>query len=240
MLAGQAARGGLALVIGAGGAIGAALVAGLQADTTYTRVMGLGRDSDLPVDYFNESSIAAAAQGVASVCTEAQLELRLLIVASGFLHGVQGEPERSWSHLDAGYLSHVFTVNALGPALVIKHFFPLLPRQGRCVAGFLSAKVGSIGDNALGGWYGYRASKAALNQLVKTASVELSRRNKAAVCVALHPGTVATPLSQPFAKTGLTVRPPGVAAADLLKVLNAVGSADSGHLIDYRGHTLPW
>ena len=240
MSGGQAARGGLAVVIGAGGAIGAALVAGLQTDTAYTRVMGLGRQSDLPVDYFNESSIAAAALSVASVCTEAQLELRLLIVASGFLHGVQGEPERSWSHLDAGYLNHVFAVNALGPALVIKHFFPLLPRNGRCVAGFLSAKVGSIGDNALGGWYGYRASKAALNQLVKTASVELGRRNKDAVCVALHPGTVATPLSQPFAKTGLTVRPPDVAAEDLLKVLSAVGSADSGHLIDYRGHTLPW
>ena len=202
--------------------------------------MGLGRQSDPPIDYFNESSIAAAAQSVASECAQANVELRLLIVATGFLHGEQGEPERSWSHLDARYLSHVFTINALGPALVIKHFFPLLPKRGRCVAGFISAKVGSIGDNSLGGWYGYRASKAALNQFVKTAAVELGRRNKEAVCVALHPGTVATALSQPFAKIGLTVRPPAEAAKDLLDVLGAAGSADTGHLMDYRGQKLPW
>ena len=240
MVADQPTPEGLAVVIGAGGGIGAALAAELRAGNAYARVMGLSRQSDLPIDYFDEPSITAAAQGVARVCDDANLELRLLIVASGFLHGEQGEPERSWSQLDAKYLSHVFTVNALGPALVIKHFFPLLPKRGRCVAGFISAKVGSIGDNALGGWYGYRASKAALNQLVKTAAVELSRRNKAAVCVALHPGTVATALSQPFAKTGLKVRSPDEAARDLLQVLGTVDSVDTGHLIDYQGQKLPW
>jgi NAD(P)-dependent dehydrogenase (short-subunit alcohol dehydrogenase family) len=134
----------------------------------------------------------------------------------------------------------VFRINTIGPALVMKHFLPLLPKQGRCVAGFVSAKVGSIGDNALGGWYGYRASKAALNQLVKTASIELARRNAQAICVALHPGTVDTTLSQPFAKTGLTVRPAAEAANDLLAVLAGLLPAQSGTLVDYRGQTLPW
>jgi NAD(P)-dependent dehydrogenase (short-subunit alcohol dehydrogenase family) len=122
----------------------------------------------------------------------------------------------------------------------MKHFLPLLPKTGRCVAGFMSAKVGSISDNALGGWYGYRASKAALNQLVKTASIELSRRNKDSICVSLHPGTVATALSAPFAKTGLNVRPASAAAADALAVLAGLQSADTGCLIDYTGQVLPF
>ena len=169
-----------------------------------------------------------------------RLALRLLLVASGFLHGQAGQPERSWSHLDADYLQHVFLVNTLGPALLIKHLFPLLPKRGPCVAAFVSARVGSIADNALGGWYGYRASKAALNQLVKTASIELTRRNPDSVCVALHPGTVDTALSQPFAKTGLKVRPPEQAAGELLGVIAGLRPASTGALIDYQGQTLPF
>jgi len=231
---------GLAVVVGAGGGLGAALLARLQQQGHYARVLGLGRAGEIRIDYADEASIAAAAQAVAKRCAESGQALRLLLVATGFLHGAQGQPERGWRHLDAGYLQQVFLVNTLGPALLIKHFFPLLPRQGRCVAGFVSAKVGSIGDNALGGWYGYRASKAALNQLVKTAAIELTRSNRDGLCVALHPGTVDTPLSQPFAKTGLTVRPPQEAARDLLAVLADLGPADSGALVDYRGQTLPF
>lgn len=236
----QATPGSLAVVVGAGGGIGAALVAQLQTTMTYTRVTGLSRQSDLPLDYLNESSIASAAQGIASVCAAEKLELRLLIVATGFLHGQAGQPERSWTNLEAGYLEHAFKINTFGPALVMKHFFPLLPKQGRCIAGFLSARVGSIEDNALGGWYGYRASKAALNQLVKTASIELTRRNRQSICVALHPGTVSTALSEPFAKTGLKVRPASEAASDLLTVLQALVPQDTGCLIDYQGLKLPF
>ncbi len=228
----------LAIVVGAGGGLGAALLAQLQADGSYARVVALGRSSDLHIDYADEASIAAAAQAVAGICEQSGLELRLLLVASGFLHGEAGQPERSWSHLEMAYLQQVFLVNTLGPALLIKHFFPLLPKRGRCVAGFVSARVGSIGDNALGGWYGYRASKAALNQLVKTASIELKRRNPDSVCVALHPGTVDTALSQPFAKTGLKVRLPQQAAAELLGVITSVQPADTGALMDYQGQTL--
>ena len=233
------ASAGLAAVIGAGGGLGAALLARLQ-QGSYARVRGLGRHAELRIDYLDESSIAAAAQAVAALCRQASLELRLLVVATGFLHGEPGQPERSWDNLDAAYLTHVFAINTLGPALVMKHFLPLLPRQGRCVAGFVSARVGSIGDNALGGWYGYRASKAALNQLVKTASIELTRRNRQSICVALHPGTVDTALSQPFSKTGLKVRPAQEAADDLLAVLGGLVPADTGCLVDYRSQKLPF
>jgi NAD(P)-dependent dehydrogenase (short-subunit alcohol dehydrogenase family) len=233
------ARPSLALVIGAGGGLGAALVQQLPTDGQHV-VLALGRNTQPAIDYTDEASLQTAAEWVAEQCAAQQADLRLLVVASGFLHGEQGQPERSWSHLDADYLAHVFRINTIGPALVMKYFLPLLPKQGRCVAGFVSAKVGSIGDNALGGWYGYRASKAALNQLVKTASIELSRRNSNAICVALHPGTVDTALSQPFAKTGLKVRPAVEAADDLLAVLAGLTPAQTGGLVDYRGQMLPW
>lgn len=230
----------LALVIGSGGGLGAALLSQLENDTNHAQAIGLSRSTEVSVNYLDESSIAKAAQSIASLCATSNLQLRLLIVATGFLHGDVGQPERSFTNLDAAYLDHVFKINTLGPALVMKHFLPLLPKTGRCVAGFVSAKVGSIGDNALGGWYGYRASKAALNQLVKTASIELTRRNKDSICVSLHPGTVATALSEPFAKTGLNVRPASEAAADLLTVLGGLNLADTGCLIDYQGQKLPF
>lgn len=243
---------GLALVIGAGGGLGAALVSGLRQLATpgyaAPAVLALGRRTTPALDYTDEATLARAAQWVAEAIDTQQMPLRTLIVASGFLHGAvpgpagerPAQPERSWSQLDPAWLAHCFAVNAIGPALVVKHFFPLLARTGPCVAGFLSAKVGSIGDNALGGWYGYRASKAALNQIVRTASIELARRNRQAVCVALHPGTVDTALSQPFAKAGLTVRSPAVAAGELLTVLAGLTPAQSGGFFDYRGQPLPW
>jgi len=230
----------LAVVIGSGGGLGAELLSQLESDASYSQAIGLSRSTEVSVDYLDESSIAKAAESIATLCATSGRELRLLVVATGFLHGDTGQPERSFTQLDAAYLSHVFQVNTLGPALVMKHFLPLLPKTGRCTAGFISARVGSIGDNALGGWYGYRASKAALNQLVKTAAIELARRNKHSICVSLHPGTVATALSEPFAKTGLNVRPASEAAADLLGVLAGLNPADTGCLIDYQGQKLPF
>jgi NAD(P)-dependent dehydrogenase (short-subunit alcohol dehydrogenase family) len=163
-----------------------------------------------------------------------------VVDATGFLHGDGLAPERSWRELDPAHMAMAFAVNATGPALLMKHFLPLLPRDGKAVFATLSARVGSIGDNRLGGWYSYRASKAALNQLVRTAAVELGRRRPAAVCVALHPGTVDTGLSAPFAKAGLEVRPAGQAAERLLRVIDRLAAEDSGGFFDHRGARLPW
>jgi NAD(P)-dependent dehydrogenase (short-subunit alcohol dehydrogenase family) len=234
---------GMSVVLGGSGGIGAALVNALQSRGQTVSV--LGRRSTPPLDYLDEGTVAAAAQWLQHHLTSNGQHLSQLIVATGFLHGVtasgrDAQPERSWQHLDADALTHSFRINAVGPALVMRHFLPLLPRQGRCVVAFLSARVGSIGDNALGGWYSYRASKAALNQLVRTAAIELARRNKEALCIALHPGTVDTGLSQPFAKTGLQVRPVEVAADELLSVLDGLHAGSSGGFFDHKGLPVPW
>ena len=223
----------VSLVVGATGGIGAALADALNArgDT----VLRLGRHTDPALDLLSEPSIAAAAAWAAS-----QGELRLVLDATGFLHDQHFRPERSWRELDPVHMAHSFAVNAIGPALLMKHLCPRMPRTGRAVFATLSARVGSIGDNRLGGWYSYRASKAALNQLVHTAAIELRRHNRDAVCVALHPGTVATPLSDPFAKGGLDARPPAEAAADLLAVIDALTPADTGGFRDHHGAVIEW
>jgi NAD(P)-dependent dehydrogenase (short-subunit alcohol dehydrogenase family) len=227
-----------ALVIGSSGAIGSALLAGLQAQGQGHAALGLSRSSSPALDLLDEASMANAAQWVRAQCAESPL--RTLIVATGSLHSAHGMPEKSLSQLSADYLQHQFAVNAVGPMLLMKHFLPLMPTQAEVRAVFISAKVGSIGDNALGGWYGYRAAKAALNQAVKTASIELARRNKSSICIALHPGTVQSRLSEPFHKTGLNVRPPEAAAQQLLSVIASLTPERSGQLIAHDGSTLPW
>jgi NAD(P)-dependent dehydrogenase (short-subunit alcohol dehydrogenase family) len=229
-------RGGLAIVVGSTGGIGAALVARLRADPAFARVIGFARATDPPLDLADESTIERAARTI----DDAGLDLRLVLVATGYLHGAPGRPEKSWRDLDGRHLAHAFAVNALGPALVMKHLLPRLAPAGKAVFAVLSAKVGSIGDNRLGGWYGYRASKAALNQFVRTAAVELKRSRPEAACVALHPGTVDTTLSRPFGKSGLDVRSPDDAAARLLDVVRRIGPEASGGFLDYRGDPLPW
>jgi NAD(P)-dependent dehydrogenase (short-subunit alcohol dehydrogenase family) len=220
-----------AIVIGASGGIGGALLAALGPDA-----LGFSRTGSPPLNLLDESSIAAAAAHVQAL----GMTPRRIIDATGFLHGGGFMPEKTFAALDPEHLRLSFALNAIGPALLMKHFLPLLPRDGKAVFATLSAKVGSIGDNAAGGWYGYRAAKAALNQLVHTAAIELRLKRPQAVCVALHPGTVATPLSAPFAKTGLNVRPPAQAAAELLAVLERLTPADSGGFFSYDGSRLPW
>ena len=223
----------LAVVIGAGGGIGAALAAALEAQGR--TVLRLGRATTPALDLLDEPSIAAAAAHAATLGPPA-----LVIDATGFLHGPGIAPEKSWRELDPAALAHAFALNAIGPALLMKHFLPLLPRSGPAVFATLSARVGSITDNRLGGWYAYRASKAALNQLVRTAAIELRRRAPHAICVALHPGTVETKLSAPFARTGLEVRPPAQAAAELLAVIAGLTPADSGGFLDHKAVPIPW
>ena len=207
----------------------------LAQDAAYDVVIGLSRSSTPMLDLTSEASINAAAAFI-----NAQGTPRLIIDATGVLQSETIKPEKSWRELDAAQMAEAFAINAIGPALIMKHFLPLLPREGRAVFATLSARVGSIGDNRLGGWYSYRASKAALNQLVRTAAIELSRRAPNAICVALHPGTVDTGLSASFAKTGLDVQTPELAATRLLEVIDQFTPVDSGGFFDYKGETIVW
>ena len=229
------------LILGGSGGLGKALQKRLSKHSTQ-QVLSLGRtvteDGHPSFEYEDEASLASVAVWVQERCLSAPLTT--VIVATGILNSETGSPERSWAQLDSRYLQEVMLVNAIGPALALKHFASLLAKDQQTTWAMISAKVGSIGDNALGGWYGYRASKAALNQIVKTASIEMTRRNKLSVCVALHPGTVATKLSEPFSKAGLNVRSPDTAAEEIAKVIEALQPADTGSFVDYLGNKLPW
>jgi len=228
--------GGLALVVGASGGIGGALVRAFEASGRFEAVQALSRSTAPALDLLEERTIQACAEALQM----SGLPVRLIVDATGFLHNNTWNPEKSWQQLDPAHMAHSFAVNAIGPALLMKHLLPLLPREGKSVFATLSAKVGSIGDNRLGGWYSYRASKAALNQLVHTAAIELRRRHPLALCVAIHPGTVDTGLSSPFAKSGLDVRTPDEAARRLMAVLDALQQEDSGGFFNHDGTVLPW
>ncbi len=194
----------------------------------------------VPMDISDESSIIEGAEVIKSH-TE---ELDLILNVTGILHdGSTGlSPEKRLEDLEQANLLQSFTVNAIGPMLVLRHLFELLPRQRRSVVASLSARVGSIGDNRLGGWYGYRASKAALNQGMHTASIELARKWKQAVCVVVHPGTVDTQLSKPFQGNVPEHKLFDVArAADqLLGVLDGLGPEQTGQFFDWAGKTIEW
>lgn len=231
-----------ALVIGAGGAVGGALVEVLAADAGVARVVACARSArrydgakieGRPMDILDEASIVAALEGVG--------EIDLAIVATGLLHEPGGlSPEKTWRALDRALLLRSFAVNAVGPALVAKHVLPLLPRQGKAVFAALSARVGSISDNRLGGWYGYRASKAALNQLIRTLAIELARQRQEAICVGLHPGTVDSGLSRPF-QSGVgegRLFAPEFAAERLLAVIDGLDVVASGHLVAWDGQII--
>lgn len=228
-------RAGVAVVFGAGGGIGSALVAALSSSNSFRQVVGLRRKSSPPIDLEDEASLERAATLAADLG-----DLRLVINATGFLHDDRQGPEKSWHQLDAGNLARSFALNAIGPALIMKHVLPRLPRSGKAVFATLSARVGSIGDNRLGGWYSYRASKAALNQLVRTAALELARRSPEGICVALHPGTVATSLSTPFAAKGVDIHTPAEASRHLLTVVDKLSVEANGGFFDWRGEPVPW
>jgi len=225
-----------AVVIGAGGGLGAAIADRLESGGEYAAVLRLGRRTQPALDVTSETDWIAAARHVEA----SGLAPRLVLVATGFLHDERFRPEKALRELDPAQLAQSFAVNAIGPALAMKHLLPLLPREGRSVFAALSAKVGSIGDNRLGGWFAYRAAKAALNQLVHTAALELRRTRPDAICIVLHPGTVDTPLSRPFARAGLNVRAPDAAAREILGALATLGVSASGGFYDYAGREIVW
>lgn len=215
-----------AVVIGASGGIGAALANALAEEDA--DVVRLSRPD---LDLTDEATIAAAAARVGTP--------ELVIVATGMLHRDGCGPEKSIRELDPAWLAEQYAVNAIGPAIVAKHFLPIMPRTGRSVFAVLSARVGSIGDNRLGGWYGYRAAKAALNQLVRTLSIEDKRRNDRGIVVALHPGTVDTRLSKPFQQSGRDLFRPDRAAVQLLDVIDGLKPTDSGRHFAWDGAEIP-
>lgn len=217
-----------ALVLGASGGIGAALAAGLEASgATVTRLSRAeGLDYDDPA---RAEATLAALDG----------PFQTILIATGALEPDGHAPEKALRQLDAAALARHFAVNTIGPALVLKHAPRLLPRDERAVLAALSARVGSIGDNQLGGWHSYRAAKAALNQLVHGAAIELERSHRAAICVALHPGTVATRLTETHGK-GHARTPPDEAAANLLRVLAQLTASESGGFFDWQGKPVPW
>jgi len=221
----------VAVVIGASGGIGAALADAFEASGR--PVMRVGRTTTPGLNLLDEASIAAAAAAIGP-------ELHLVIDATGFLHDQRFQPEKSLRQIDAAHLAYSFAINATGPALLMKHFLPRLARNERAVFATLSARVGSISDNRLGGWYSYRAAKAALNQLMHTAAIELARTHKLAICVALHPGTVDTGLSGPFAKAGLDIQTPAQAAGRLVAVLDSLTPQQTGLLLDHMGVVVPF
>lgn len=221
-----------ALVLGATGGLGAALVRALEADPACERVLAVSRRED-GVDLTDEASLERLAARLEGV------ELDLLLVATGVLTVEGHPPERALRELDPAVMARGFAVNAIGPALALKHLTPLLPRRRRSAVGVLSARLASIGDNGLGGWTTYRASKAALNQVVRNAALELSRSRPHAVVAALHPGTIETDLTRPYARGRYTATA-DESARQLLGVLDGLTPDDTGCFRDYAGAPIPW
>ncbi len=234
---------GCAVVVGASGGLGGALLEALLAGGSLVHALARHPPAARPglvpgsLDITDEASIAASFAALPDTGA-----LRLVIVATGLLHDAELQPEKSLRALDGARLVRSFAVNAIGPALVVKHALPLLPREARSVIAVLSARVGSIGDNRLGGWYGYRAAKAALNQLVRTAAIEARRTRPQAILVALHPGTVATSLSSPFrgAVAGERLFTPAVAAGHLLDVIAGLEPEHSGGFFAWDESPIPF
>lgn len=235
--------GAAAAVIGASGGIGGAFVRLLDGAPGIDRVHAFSRGG-APVggtahpgrlDLEDEASIAAAAAGIEEGA------LRLVIVASGLLHDGAMMPEKTWRDVSPDAFARSFAINATGPALAAKHFLPRMPRRGPAVYAVLSARVGSISDNAAGGWYAYRAAKAAVNQVIRCLAIEEARRRRELVIVGLQPGTVRTALSAPFrgAVPAERLMDPDVSAAHLLDVLAGLQPGQSGRLFDWSGAEFP-
>lgn len=235
-----------AVVFGASGGLGSAFVSALCTDGRCAQVYAgsrrespaaAGKLSHFHFDLEDESSIAAAVDGCARGGP-----LHLVVVATGMLHADGIMPEKTWASLNAVAFQHAFAINTIGPALIGKHILRYLATEGKSVFAALSARVGSIADNRLGGWHAYRASKAALNMVLRTFAIELALRNKVALCVGLHPGTVNTGLSQPFlgGSNSRQVFSPELSVTRLLHVIEQLSPTQSGRLFAWDGAEIPF
>lgn len=236
-----------AVIVGASGGIGRAFITALAADERVGQVFALSRSpidagmspvTPLPFNIADEASVA----GAAAHCAK-HGPIDLVIVATGILHkGKELQPEKRMQDLDAAVMEEVFRINTIGPAIVAKHFLPLMRRDRKSAFAAISARVGSIGDNRLGGWASYRASKAALNMLIRTLSIEHARSHPEGVVVALHPGTTDTALSKPFQRNVPEGKlfSPAFSAAKLLHVIDALTSADTGGFFAWNGDPIEY
>ena len=220
-----------AVVLGASGAIGGAFVAALQADPRCAEVLAVSRQSHPGWDITDEASSAALVQSIAG-------PLHLVVDATGALTIADVGPEKRLADVSAERLLRSWQLNAMGPALLLKHLAPQLALHERAIWAKLSARVGSIEDNHKGGWYAYRSAKAALNQLLQTSAIELARQRPGLVVAALQPGTVASTLSQPF--VGDQAMAPQDSATRLLQVLDQLPATGRAHFVDHAGQVLPW
>jgi len=223
-----------AVVLGASGALGAAFVELLRADPRFFQVLALSRSSTPAFDLELETSIQQCAKEVGKGGA-----LHWLIDATGALEIDGVGPEKRLDAISAPGLMRALQINAIGPALLMKHFIPLLAPDVPTVYATLSARVGSIEDNRKGGWYGYRAAKAARNMLLQSAAIEVGRRRPLTVFAALQPGTVRSKLSRPFVAPGDAMAPEA-SAAQLLQVLQKLRPTGRAQFVDYRGAAIPW
>ena len=234
------------IVIGATGGIGKALINTLNASTQVAHIFALSREAaqvsspkihNMAFDFTDEAHIAKIAQDLKS-----KGPFDLVILATGFLHGPNISPEKSLKTMTTQGFETNFAINIIGPALTAKYFLPLMRKDQKSVFAALSARVGSISDNRIGGWYAYRASKAALNMVIKTLAIEHGRRFKDCIIMGLHPGTVDTALSKPFQGNV----PEGKlfttkdSAQKLLSVIDGAAMTESGYLLDWAGAKIPF
>lgn len=223
-----------ALVIGASGAIGDAFVSALRQDPRCAHVETVSRSDGGGFDLLDTAGLAAQASACASGGP-----YRLVVDATGALTIDGVGPEKSLAAVRPEVLAKSMALNAIGPLMVLRHFAPLL-LPGHSIYAKLSARVGSIGDNRKGGWYSYRASKAALNMLLQTAAIELQRKQPELRVVALQPGTVRSNLSKPFSAGVPKLLEPAESAAGMLAALRGASSRQGAYFVDYQGKDIPW
>ena len=223
-----------ALVVGSGGAIGDAFAQAFYADARCAHVELVARGSHSGFDLRDPESICAQA-----TLSSGKGPYHIIVDATGAIAINGVGPEKALSSLNADHLMQAFLINAIGPALVLRHFSPLLAK-GASVYAKLSARVGSITDNKKGGWYGYRSSKAALNMILQSAAIELQRKNPDLRVVALQPGTVKSKLSQPFTSTYSQILEPAQSVSGMLDVLTALQAKSGAYFLDYKGLEIPW
>ena len=223
----------VALVFGVSGGIGSSIYSLLKRKDF--KVYGFSRTTDQNSNIISEKYL----KDLSHKFIEQNIKVKIFINAIGFLHDNYYSPEKKLQDINLEYMKKCFEINTIPTALMVKYFCPLMIKEEKSIFASISAKVGSISDNYLGGWYSYRASKAALNQIIKTSSIEQKRLNKNLIMISVHPGTVNTKLSRPFIG-GKKVQTPSEAATKIINLLEKLTLEDNGLFFDYNKNIIPF